>query len=44
MEFGMEKEKELETLIYAVRIYTQNIGMEFGIEKRKRTRNSNIRS
>ena len=25
--------KELETLIYAVRIYSQNIGMEFGIEK-----------
>ena len=26
-------EKELETLIYAVRIYSQDIGMEFGIEK-----------
>ena len=26
-------EKELETLIHAVRIYSQNIGMEFGIEK-----------
>ena len=28
-----KKEKELETLIHAVRIYTQDIGMEFGIEK-----------
>ena len=28
-----EKEKELETLIHAVRIYSQDIGMEFGIEK-----------
>ena len=27
------KEKELETLIHAVRIYSQDIGMEFGIEK-----------
>ena len=26
-------EKELETLIHAVRIYSQDIGMEFGIEK-----------
>ena len=26
-------EKELETLVYAVRIYSQDIGMEFGIEK-----------
>ena len=26
-------EKELETLIHAVRIYSQYIGMEFGIEK-----------
>ena len=25
--------KELETLIHAVRIYSQGIGMEFGIEK-----------
>ena len=25
--------KELETLIHAVRIYSQEIGMEFGIEK-----------
>ena len=25
--------KELETLIHAVRIYSQNIGMEYGIEK-----------
>ena len=24
---------ELETLIHTVRIYSQNIGMEFGIEK-----------
>ena len=28
-----KNEKELETLIYAVRIYNQDIGMEFGIEK-----------
>ena len=28
-----KNEKELETLIYAVRIYSQDIGMEFGIEK-----------
>ena len=28
-----KNEKELETLIHAVRIYSQNIGMEFGIEK-----------
>ena len=28
-----KKEKELETLIHAVRIYSQDIGMEFGIEK-----------
>ena len=26
-------EKELETLIQTVRIYSQYIGMEFGIEK-----------
>ena len=28
-----KNEKELETLIHAVRTYSQNIGMEFGIEK-----------
>ena len=28
-----KEEKELETLIQAVRIYSQDIGMEFGIEK-----------
>ena len=28
-----KKEKELETLIHAVRIYSQDRGMEFGIEK-----------
>ena len=28
-----KNEKELETLIHAVRIYSQEIGMEFGIEK-----------
>ena len=28
-----KNEKELETLIYTVRIYSQDIGMEFGIEK-----------
>ena len=28
-----KNEKELETLIHTVRIYCQDIGMEFGIEK-----------
>ena len=28
-----KNEKELETLIHAVRMYSQGIGMEFGIEK-----------
>ena len=28
-----KKEKGLETLIHAVRIYSEDIGMEFGIEK-----------
>ena len=28
-----KKEKELETLIHAVRIYSQDVGMEFVIEK-----------
>ena len=28
-----KNEKDLETLIHAVRIYSQDIGMEFGIEK-----------
>ena len=28
-----KNEKELETLIHAVRIYSQGIGMGFGIEK-----------
>ena len=28
-----KNKKELETLIHAVRIYSQYIGMEFGIEK-----------
>ena len=28
-----KNEKELETLIHAVRIYSQDIGMEFGIKK-----------
>ena len=28
-----KNEKELETLIQAVRIYSQDIGMELGIEK-----------
>ena len=28
-----KNEKELETLIHAVRIYSQNTGMEFGIKK-----------
>ena len=29
----IKNEKELETLIHAVRIYNQDTGMEFGIEK-----------
>ena len=29
----VKNEKVLETLIYAVRIYSQNPGIEFGIEK-----------
>ena len=29
-----KNEKELETLIHAVRIYSQDIGIEFGIEKK----------
>ena len=28
-----KNEKELETFIHTVRIYSQDIGMEFGIEK-----------
>ena len=28
-----KNEKELETLIHTVRIYSKDIGMEFGIEK-----------
>ena len=28
-----KNEKEMEALIHAVRIYIQDIGMEFGIEK-----------
>ena len=28
-----KNEKELETLIHTVRIYSQDIGMEYGIEK-----------
>ena len=28
-----KNQKELETLIQTIRIYTQDIGMEFGIEK-----------
>ena len=28
-----KNEKELETLIYTVRIHSQDIGMELGIEK-----------
>ena len=28
-----KNEKELETLIHAVRVYSQGIGMEFGMEK-----------
>ena len=29
----VKNEKELETLIHAVRIYSQDTGMKFGIEK-----------
>ena len=31
-----KNEKELETLIHAVRIYSQDIGMEFGMKSSKR--------
>ena len=33
LNYLQKNEKELETLICAVRIYSQDIGMEFGIEK-----------
>ena len=33
MKLLAKNEKELETLIQVVRIYSQDIGMEFGIEK-----------
>ena len=29
----VKNEKELETLIHTIRLYSQDIGMEFGIEK-----------
>ena len=28
-----KNEKELETIIHVVKIYTQDIGMEFGVDK-----------
>ena len=33
IELFAKNEKELETLIHTVRIYSQDIGMEFGTEK-----------
>ena len=33
LNYLQKNEEELETLIHAVRIYNQDIGMEFGIEK-----------
>ena len=33
MKLFAKNEKESETLIHAVRIYSQDVGMEFGIEK-----------
>ena len=33
-----KREKELETLIHAVRIYSQDIGMEFVIDKMRHDR------
>ena len=33
IKLSAKNEKELETLIHAVRIYSQDIGMEFGTEK-----------
>ena len=33
IKLSAQNEKELETLIHAVRIYSQDIGMKFGIEK-----------
>ena len=33
LNYLQKNEKELETLIHAVRIYSQDIGIEFGREK-----------
>ena len=33
MKLFAKHEKDLETLIHAVKIYSQDIGIEFGIEK-----------
>ena len=33
IKLSAKNEKELETLIHAVRIYSQDIEMEFGMEK-----------
>ena len=39
-----KKEKQLETLIQAVRIHNDDIGMEFGIEKRWKAKNGKWRN
>ena len=33
IKLSAKNEKELDTLIHAVKIYSHDIGMEFGIEK-----------
>ena len=33
IKLSAKNEKDLETLIHTVRIYSQDLGMEFGIEK-----------
>ena len=37
-----KSEKELETLIHAVRIYSLDKGMEFGLKKMRHVRNENL--
>ena len=33
IKLSAKNEKEMDTLIHAVRIYSQDIGIEFGLEK-----------
>ena len=39
-----KNEKELETLIHAVRIYSQNLGMEFNIKKMCHARHKKLQT